>query len=239
MINSVKKITLIGAVLLLSACAAATTSISKRNLDVETKMSDSVFLTPVASAEKTVYLEIRNGSDKPDFTINDAVRKKIQSNGYTIVDDPDKAHYILQANILYIKQADGKDTNALLTAGYGAAIGAGTASVLSSSSNDVIGGALIGGAISTVADAMVKDVTYVAVTDIQISERSSTVVNTKSQTTMKQGSNTTEHQSTSGQSDWKQYRTRIVTTANKSNLKFADAQAPMETAIGSAVGGLF
>ncbi|MDZ7817809.1 MAG: hypothetical protein U5K55_03925 [Aliarcobacter sp.] len=34
--------------LYMSGCGAATTAIEKRNLEVQTKMSDSVFLEPVA-----------------------------------------------------------------------------------------------------------------------------------------------------------------------------------------------
>ena len=48
--------------LLLSGCGAMSTAIKKRNLDVKTQMSQTVWLEP--SNEKTVYLQVRNTSDK-------------------------------------------------------------------------------------------------------------------------------------------------------------------------------
>ncbi|MFD3232071.1 complement resistance protein TraT, partial [Rahnella aceris] len=44
--------------LVLSGCSAMGTAIKKRNLDVKTQMSQTVWLEP--SSEKTVYIQIRN-----------------------------------------------------------------------------------------------------------------------------------------------------------------------------------
>ena len=68
--------------LLLAGCAATTTAISKRNLDVQTKMTESIFLDPVPADQRTVYVQVRNTSDKPDFDIEPAVRSAIESRGY-------------------------------------------------------------------------------------------------------------------------------------------------------------
>ncbi len=55
------------AAILLSGCAATHVAISKRDLDVQTKMSDTVFLDPVGADRKTVFVQIRNTSDKPEL----------------------------------------------------------------------------------------------------------------------------------------------------------------------------
>ena len=39
----------------ISGCGAATTAIEKRNLEVQTKMSDTVFLEPVSPEKQIVY----------------------------------------------------------------------------------------------------------------------------------------------------------------------------------------
>ena len=44
--------------LMLSGCSAMSTAIKKRNLDVKTQMSQTVWLEP--SSQKTVYLQVRN-----------------------------------------------------------------------------------------------------------------------------------------------------------------------------------
>ena len=53
---------LIASTLALSGCGAMSTAVKKRNLDVKTQMSETIWLEP--SSEKTVYLQIRNTSDK-------------------------------------------------------------------------------------------------------------------------------------------------------------------------------
>lgn len=47
---------------LLSGCGAMSTAIKKRNLEVKTQMSETVWLTP--SSDKTVWLQVKNTSDK-------------------------------------------------------------------------------------------------------------------------------------------------------------------------------
>ena len=79
--------------LILSGCAAVHTSIAKKDLDVQTKMSDSIFLDPVEPSKKIIYLNIRNTSDKTNFDIyhfavlsadkllDQALRRSLAPNG--------------------------------------------------------------------------------------------------------------------------------------------------------------
>ncbi|WP_235380141.1 complement resistance protein TraT, partial [Escherichia coli] len=62
---SLKKIAVVGmvvATMTLTGCGAMTTAVKKRNLEVKTQMSETIWLEP--SSEKTVYIQVKNTSDK-------------------------------------------------------------------------------------------------------------------------------------------------------------------------------
>ncbi len=237
-------------VALLAGCAATQTSIAKRELDVQTKMTDTVFLEPVNAERRTVFISVRNTSDKPDFMVEPAIRRQIESAGYRIVDDPDQAQFMLQANVLQAGRnsqtaADAAGEGGFGSAVSGAAIGAGTGFLLGKAGgSDVgltIGGALLGAAIGTAADAYVQDVTYSVITDLRVSERArgGSVVSQSEQQTLGQGSGGAVTQSTSTLTDWKHYQTRIVATANQANLDWPDAAPFMVDGLTRSIGGIF
>jgi len=236
--NFIQTITLVS-MISLTGCSAMSTAISHRNLEVETKMSNTIFLEPVSPSQKTVYVEVKNTSDKPSFNINQMVKSDITAKGYKVVDDPKKAHYMLQANILQIEQMPQKEANALLSGGYGAAIGAGTAAVITHDGGATLAGGILGGLTATAADAFVKDINYAVVTDVQLSERTTTEVHESSQSTLKQGSSAVTHQSSKATSHWKRYRTRILSNADKANLDFEEAEPALEKGLANALAGLF
>ena len=51
-----------------------------------------------------MYVEVRNTSDKPEFNLSPTVKAAIQQKGYTVTNDPTKAHYRLQANVRSIEE---------------------------------------------------------------------------------------------------------------------------------------
>ena len=166
----------IGLALLLAGCSATTTAITKRNLDVQTKMTETIFLDPVPAAQRTVFVQVRNTSDKPDFDIEPAVRAAVESRGYRVVDDPTEAYYLLQANVLQAGRNSESGAESSFAGGFGSMIlggaaGAGAGRVASENPSVIIGGALAGAAIAAVADAFVQDVTYSIISDVQVSER--------------------------------------------------------------------
>ena len=234
----------------LAGCAATSTAVSKRNLDVQTKMTDTVFLEPVAADRRTVYLSVRNTSDRPDFVVEPAIRRQIESTGYRIVDDPDQAQFMLQANVLQagrnsLTAAEAAGEGGFGSAVSGAAVGAGTGFLLGKAGGSDVGltiaGALIGAAVGTVADAYVQDVTYTVITDIRVSERarSGTVVSQSEQQTLGQGSGGTVTQASSTITDWKHYQTRIVATANQANIEWDEAAPFMVDGLTRSIGGIF
>lgn len=235
--------------MLLSGCAAVHTSIAKKDLDVQTKMSDTIFLDPIGPNKKVIYLEIRNTSDKDNFDILNPIRNALQSRGYIISNDPDNAHYWLRASVLSVGKASPTAAETALGGGYGgaltgAAIGAATGGALSGWGGAGIGGlagAAAFGIAEVVADAAVKDVTYMVVTDIEIAEKAKegVVVRQDSQQDAKQGIGGSRRQSSSEVSDRKKYRTRVVSTANKANLEYEEAAPQLTSGLVRSISGLF
>ena len=104
------------------SCSTMHTVISKRNLDVQTKMSDTIWLEPAAANEKTVFIQIRNTSGK-NLNIEQKITNILVSKGYRIVNDPSEAKYWLQANILKVDKVNLDNENGFSDAVLGAGIG--------------------------------------------------------------------------------------------------------------------
>jgi hypothetical protein len=230
----------------LAACGATTTAISKRNLDVQTKMTESIFLDPVPTAQRTVFVQVRNTSDKPDIDIEPAVRASIESRGYKVVDDPTDAHYLLQANVLQAGRSTDEAAENVFAGGFGSmvlggAAGAGAGRVLSENPGVILGGALAGAAVSAVADAFVQDVTYSIISDVQVSERAGAgvVVTESARQDLTQGTAGSRVLSSTETSDWKRYRTRVMSKANKANLDFEEAAPDLVAGLTRSIAGIF
>ena len=87
------------AVWALSACTALHTSVAKRNLDVQTRMSQTVYLDPVEPEQRTIYLDIRNTTAEYQLPLAEDVRQFMLKRGYLLVDSPINAQYWLQVNV--------------------------------------------------------------------------------------------------------------------------------------------
>jgi hypothetical protein len=232
--------------LALSACAATTTAIGKRTLDVQTRMTDPIFLEPVTAERRTVLVEVRNSSDRPDLDIGPAVRAALAERGYQLVDDPDDAHFLLQANILQVGRTSRAAAEGTFAKGFGSALvggaaGAGLGRVASDQTEVMIAGAVAGAATSAVADAFVQDVTYSIITDVQISERAGegVVVTERMTQNLVQGRSGQRILSSIEVHDWKRYQTRILSTANRVNLDYEDAAPELAAGQTRAIAGLF
>ena len=224
----------------LFSCSAIDKSIKHGALDVQTKMSETIFLDPVSDNKKTVVLQIRNTSDKRDIDITNEIKTAIEDKGYRIVTDPNKAHFMIQANILQVGKSTQEDPFSSLTSGYGGALAGGTMGALVS--NDYAGagiGALAGGLIGTVADAAVQVVNYQMITDLQVSEKAdSAVVTESSNAKLNQGTSGSKSSSWSEKSKWKKYQSRIISVAKKTNLKFEVALPELKRGLVQSISGL-
>ncbi len=232
--------------LLLSACSAATTAISKRDLDIQTRMSDSIFLDPLPPARRTVFVQVKNTSDRTDFDIEKDVKAAIMQRGYRLVDNPERAHYLLQANVLQAGESSVTAAEDAFASGFGgalfgAAVGAIGTRAATKDTGSIIGGGLIGAAVESAAGAFVKDVSYSAITDIQVSERTADgeVVTETFEQDLGQGTNGSRIVRAHNTSSWKRYRTRVMSVANQVNLDFDEAAPQLVAGLTRSIAGVF
>jgi hypothetical protein len=241
-------------VALLAGCAAAALSMSKKDLDVQARTSTSIFIEPVARNQRTVYLEVRSGVAEFDRrAFSQFVKQQFigNENGYHVVDDPNEAHFQMLVYVLNLEKTSPDAAHAALTQGYvgqegaaGAAVG-GLAGANSHARLGVPTGLVAGGLLASggalVANSLVHDVTYMLVCDVSIRERAAkgVLVRKDTQIDTKVSDAGSSRQSVSEATDKKEYRTRIVTTANKANLDLPEAQSPMFTKTAYAMAGFF
>ena len=208
-------------------------------------MSNTVFLDPVSPDKKTVLLQIRNTSDKPDLSFEEDIKNAVTQKGYQVVYDPDQAHYIVQANVLSVGRVREGEAFASLNGGFGATLqgvglGAGIGAFAGNTGGGMLAGGLIGGALSTIGDAMVEVMTFNIVTDIQISEKApkGVVVKEDSEHFLKQGTSGGKTSVFHEDPQWKRYQTRIVSSARQANLKFEEALPELKKGLIYSLSGL-
>ena len=245
---SLKKIAVVGmvvATMTLTGCGAMTTAVKKRNLEVKTQMSETIWLEP--SNEKTVYIQVKNTSDKDMSNLQTLLANDLSAKGYKVTSSPDSAYYWVQANVLKADKMDLREAQGFLKTGYegaavGAALGAGITAYNSNSSGAALGVGWIflfeAYKLGMAADAMVEDVNYTMVTDLQISERSKAKVTTDNVAALRQGTSGIKLQTSSAQGDRAKYQTRVVSNANKVNLKFEEAKPVLEAQLAKSVANI-
>jgi hypothetical protein len=227
--------------LFISGCGAASTAIEKRNLEVQTKMSDSIFLEPVSPQKQIVYLRVRNTTDK-DVEVEQEIRTSFEAKGFKIVNNPDEAYFMIQANILQVGKTDGTDSDSALKSGFGGGLlGAGVSMATGGSGNNIGIGAAVGALVGVLADTMVKDIYFSMVTDVEIRQRPSLdeSVSQHESNYSEQGTTSTISQNVNtNNAQWKTYRTRVMSTANKVNLEFEEAQPELIKGLARSLSGL-
>jgi len=227
--------------LTLSGCSAMSTAIKKRNLEVKTQMSETIWVEP--SNQKTVFLQIKNTSDKDMSDLTTKIAADLRAKGYNVVSAPDSAYYWIQANVLKADKMDLRESQSFLTQGFqgaamGAALGAGITAYNTSSAGATLGVGLASGLIGLAADSMVEDVNYTMVTDIQISERTKANVTTDNIAALRQGTSGAKIQTSTDTGNQHKYQTRIVSNANKVNLKFEEAKPVLETQLAKSIANI-
>ena len=230
------------AVVILSGCAATDTLIEHGSLQTSTKMSNSIFLPPQATANKLIYVEVKNTSDQT-IDITSLLTQDLQAEGYQITTDPNAANQVLQVNILQAGKTNMDNVNSMLGDGFGGAV-AGAAIGAAVSSNAWAGGGIggiIGGLTGTIADAVVKDVTYSVTTDVQISIKlpKGVTATQNVQSNLQQGTGTVSSTSYSTATNMQQYQTRVISWADKVNLSFTDAAPTLEKNLAQEIAEIF
>lgn len=226
----------------LCSCAATQVALEHKDLQTSTKMSNTVFLDPVPPSQKTILVSIKNTSTEA-LQVASALKKSLAAKGYKLVNDPNRAHYMLQANILKVGKMSQSASASAMGGGYGSALAGATTGAavgaLTNNANTTLAGGLIGGAVGLTADSLVKDVNYAVITDVQISEKSAQAIYQKTQSNLANGSSANTAQDYSKKTNWMRYRTRIASNADKVNLKFAEARPVLEQELVRSLSGIF
>ncbi|EGZ4585164.1 complement resistance protein TraT [Salmonella enterica subsp. enterica serovar Teko] len=236
-LQKVMMVGLISSALVLSGCGAMNTAIKKRNLEVKTQMSETIWLEP--ASERTVYLQIKNTSDKDMGALQTKIADAVKAKGYQVVSAPDKAYYWIQANVLKADKMDLRESQGWLSKGYeGAALGSGITAYNSNSAGATLGVGLAAGLVGMAADAMVEDINYTMITDVQIAERTKATVTTDNVAALRQGTSGAKIQTSTESGNQHKYQTRVVSNANKVNLKFEEAKPVLEDQLAKSIANI-
>ncbi|MBP9743259.1 MAG: complement resistance protein TraT [Burkholderiales bacterium] len=212
--------TLINGVLIvdLISCSAISTEIHHSNLNVESKMSNSIFLDPVDENQQTIYIQIKNTSTENLANLTAQIKQNLQNGGWVVVNNPTKAHDLLQVNVLQYGQAkNSKEVEKATMSGFGSVVTGALAGVavgyFAGSTPWGVGIGLGVAAASFAADELVTTKTYSLITDVQVSVRNANAL--------------------------KKYNTRISSMADKVNLKFEEAKPVLVNQLSKEIANIF
>lgn len=229
-------------VLQLCSCAAISTAMNHGSLTTQSKMSETIFLDPVSAQDKVIYVQVRDTTgQKIDLTKD--LTHALTEKGWTVTDNVDKAHDMIQVNVLQAGKADNPQAvwNSM-HAGFGSAMLGGlsglSVGLASSSVGAGVGTGLAVGAASYIADSLVKDVTYSMITDVQVSVRTNGEVTQTTKANLAQGNSTSTTQTYHQKTNWMRYRTRIASIADQVNLDFDDAKPVLQKEVASEIAGM-
>ncbi|HFO9414999.1 TPA: complement resistance protein TraT, partial [Escherichia coli] len=203
--------------------------------------TSTIWLEP--ASERTVFLQIKNTSDKDMSGLQGKIADAVKARGYQIMTSPDKAYYWIQANVLKADKMDLRESQGWLSRGYegaavGAALGGGITAYNTGSAGTTLGVGLATGLIGMAADAMVEDINYTMITDVQIAERTRTCVRTDNVAALRQGTSGSKIQTSTETGNQHKYQTRVVSSANQVNLKFEEAKPHLEDQLAKSIANI-
>lgn len=241
--------------LVLSGCATS-------NLQTSAKMTQSVFINPVAKDKRIVFLSMKNTSGTT-MNLEQTIAQALGAKGYMFVDDPDAATYVLMTNVLYCNK---KSEN---NVGNGAVLG-GTAGLIGNSGSNGrsmavagLAGAVVGGLIAKATE----DTIYQMQVDIVIREKAkgkvtATTGNVSGQASLRDSqkagfmnsfggpirnveasgqlnSNNVNTNAQTYETDFIEHKTMMFAEATKMNLTLEEATPILEQKIATQISGLF
>jgi len=204
---------------MLSGCATTRMAIRNGELATKTEMSQSVFLELRGSPPPTVYVS-ESSSLGEDIAVRERLEVDLQARGYTLVDEPDYATYILQLNHLSMVESeldDGETLNDAIQQAWIAGAGAGVAAIIlgQEGAADEIG--LVVGVLAFLLDSHSKNVAHTLTTDVLVTEVAPFG---------------------EGGGEPRRHETRIVSAASKMNLGREDAVPAVAGELSRALAGL-
>ena len=247
-------ISLATATLLFTGCATS-------QLQTSAKMTQSVFINPVAKDKRTIFISTKNTSGA-DINLEQRIVQSLYAKGYTIVDDPEMATYVLMTNILYCnKKSENNTASGAMMGGMAGAIG-------NSGSNgrSMVAAGLAGAVVGGLIGKATEDTIFQMQVDIVIREKAKGKVmastgNVAGQAYVRDGqksgfqnsfggpvrddtsgrinSNTYNNSSQSYESDYIEHRTMMFAEATKMDLTLQEATPILEQKIAQQIAGLF
>lgn len=227
-------------------CSSTVRAIKNKELAVEAKMSDTIFLdAEILTDDPKIFVRVANTSDFQDVDFSDLLKKSLSEQGHSIASKASGVQYQVAANLLYMGQKkEGMDTDSILKAGFGGGIlGAGIAAASGSSLREAGAAGLIAGAAIAGGEALVGGIfhvdEYIGVIDIQIKEEVDGGVTGFQDAQMQNGMNTNIKTTRNIKSDKQEYRTRIVVSAKQTRMDRSEAVNVISARLASQISGLF
>lgn len=220
-------IALLGAsFLMLSGCFGSSSkpeveaASKKQNaLEVETLLSQSVFLRPTLPGERSMYIRFTSTADKPvDLEgLQNQLSERFRAKGFRIT-SPENANFMLQINVLSISKTTKSLTKEAVTNGFGAAVAVANAAIGPA-------GQVVGTAAQSATNVFFKDYYFNMVTDILITERIPRINQLKGEP--------------SEEAKWKENPTRALSSAKDTNANQDECIDNLEENLLRVLNGLF
>lgn len=247
----------VAATILFSGCATS-------ELQTSSKMTQSVFINPVAKNKRLIFVSSKNTSGQ-NINLENSILSALQAKGYTVVEDPELATYVLMMNVLYCdKKQENNTAGGALAAG---AVGAGVSGYNNGGAGQMVGvglgAALVGGLIAKATE----DTIFQMQVDILIREKANGKVYTSTASANGQASvsdsskagfmngftGSIKNANASGklnsnmgnataqqyETDYIEHKTMLFAEATKMNLTLAEATPILEKQISAQIAGLF
>ena len=224
--------------LIIGGCSSLETAVKKRNIETQTKISETIWLNPEFITDKTIFIQVKNTS-MSDISIEKGLKNILVQKGYKIVNTPKTANYWLQINILKLEKLSLNTSDAALSGLTGAGIGALLGGYNTGSTNTAVAWGLVGGALGILSDTLIDDTFYGMITDILVSERTPYKVKSSAISTTTQGTQGRNFSVSESSGNMNRYQTRVISTANKMNLKFEEAEPVLRAELLKAIGNIF
>ena len=246
------------ALFILTGCSGVSKLIQHGSFEAQTSMSDTIFLEDMPTSAKTIWVQVKNTTGDPLLNITKDVYNQLIANGYEISSFPENASLMLQVNILkitnnQIMQEDvekaSKDKVKKNNSSISRVIGKHLhATAIGVAAGKAIGGsgvsAVCGGMISNVSNTLLNDITkivkFTVITDIQVSQRSDNIEASESVSSkFKQGASAVKTVWWDNKTGWKTYNTRVISEAQRINLRFHQAAPILKKSLATSIAGIF
>lgn len=205
-----------------SSQAPIETSSKKPNKsEVETLLSQSVFLRPTLPGERSLYLRITSTADKPvDLEwLQQELTERFRAKGYRI-NPPESANFLLQVNVLSISKTSKSLTKEAVNNGFGAAVAIANAAVSPA-------GQVVSAATESATSIFFRDTYFNMITDVMINERMPRINILKPESLEETNAN------------WKAHSTRALSSVKDVNANQDEAIDILEESLLRVLNGLF